>query len=1034
MKTPLLLLPFLLFVAAASTAQHQFYYRDIFDKNNGLTAGPTCMVEDDEGFFWIGTAKGLFRFDGGRAWEIKFAPDDSLADKSQNIRALVIDNSSGLLWLATDSGIIKYHWPTGRTERLAPENFFSSADYAYTGCYQIFRDRQGELWASFAAPGLSHILDGGRRIARFTCAVAETGIVEKPSWANVNAILCLAQDARQDSIIWAGTKAGLLRFNKSNGSIRHFYYAHPDPLVRPQVNPMKTLLAHSDGKIYIASQNGGVVIFDPATERFSHHLPHPESSIEKEFKNQVNFILPHTPTQLWVTCRDELLLFDTRTWQFTKIPGKFGVSFIDRAGNYWFFADGLTLYHRLKNQIPRLPFPDDPRFKASEILRVWEDTATQTIYVRTVGLKGLPVYDRRHQAWKLLHFPTDSSVILLGHVLEKTGDGILANDNNRFFLLPPGESRFKPFSLTVPENPGWLYSQKAPDGSVFISAYNGYLFWLKPGARDMQTFHRGDIGEPFPDHFTNLYLSAFDAKGRLWMHCYGGFSIFDPGENRFIHVPIQANRERHFEEYREFCADRQGRMWCFGAKDIGWIDPAQPEQGLQLRFGQANGIVFDNLDSRLVMDRNGRFWFKSGDNFARLDPQNLQLEFFEGFKYEQLEVLDGGELVFRNLRGLGLIHPDSLRPNTEKPRPYVAWFKVFEEERALAGDLLSPAGIQLAPDENFFSIGFSALGFFNPQKFRFAYQLVGVDKDWVYPEPGDHVASYTAVRGGGYTFRLKVANSLGVWNETIFEWRIKVGTPWWATAWFRFCLVAAVGGFIYFLVKNRLRQQQILLENQQLQFEKERSLRDERDRIAAEMHDDLGAGLSTIRFLSLLAKEKEDDPLKSGRIDKIARSAAEVMEKMADIIWVMNSRNDTLENFANYFRRYAGDYLDTHGIRFFFEIPDNMPAVSLSGEQRRTLLLALKECLHNAVKHAEATEVRLRFSLDGHLEVSIADNGKGIPKNVLEDAESRDDTRTGNGLRNLYQRMKVLGGTAAIENLQGTTVILRTGILTKKPD
>jgi signal transduction histidine kinase len=267
-----------------------------------------------------------------------------------------------------------------------------------------------------------------------------------------------------------------------------------------------------------------------------------------------------------------------------------------------------------------------------------------------------------------------------------------------------------------------------------------------------------------------------------------------------------------------------------------------------------------------------------------------------------------------------------------------------------------------------------------------------------------------------------VANSIGVWNENSLEWHIQVATPWWETTLFRLLVLAALVGAMYYVFRFRLQQQLIVLENQQLLLEKEITLRNERDRIAAEMHDDLGAGLSTIRFLSLLAKEKETDAVKAGRIDKIARSAAEVMEKMSDIIWVMNSRNDSLENFAGYFRRYAGEYLDTHGILLIFELPENLPPLLLSGEQRRALLLVLKECLHNVVKHAGASELHLQVSLNGCLEITLQDNGKGLPPT----AENH-----GNGLSNIHRRVEALGGTARFENDNGVKVTLKTGIITE---
>ena len=279
-----------------------------------------------------------------------------------------------------------------------------------------------------------------------------------------------------------------------------------------------------------------------------------------------------------------------------------------------------------------------------------------------------------------------------------------------------------------------------------------------------------------------------------------------------------------------------------------------------------------------------------------------------------------------------------------------------------------------------------------------------------------------------YIFKIKTTDHEGEWLDNVYELQIHVGTPWWKTGWFRLVVVVALAAGIYFLIKNRLQQQQILLENQRLQLEKEQSLRNERDRIAAEMHDDLGAGLSTIRFLSLAAKEKETDPTNAARIDKIAAQASQVMERMADIIWVMNSRNDSLENFAAYLRRYAGELLETHGIRLVFEMPPDLPQQKLSGEQRRTLLLAVKECLHNVVKHAGATEVQLLVQTNSTLEILVKDDGAGLPPDLLEQLENDDNSLTGNGLRNIHQRMKALGGEAIFENGNGTSVTLHTQI------
>jgi len=1019
-------------VLACSThvyAQHQFFYKDVFDKYAGIEATPRCMVEDQDGFLWIGAQKGLYRFDGSLSRRVRFAPDDSLSDKNNDIRDLAIDNRQSILWLATSGGIFKYYLKSGISEHYSAEQFYARNEYTFPSCVSIYIDRQSFIWANFAAPGLSCIYNGGQGLQHYTCEPDSTPGEQKPPWANANSILCIAQDARQDSILWAGTKAGLIRFNRVTKKIRHFYYTLPDKLLESRANPMHHILPHVDGKIYLGTYNGGLLVFDPVFERFYHFLPHPESVHLPERKNNIDFLAPQSRTKLWVSNGKDLLLFDTKFRRFTKVAQNIDIDFIDQQGNFWGFGSGtLTLYHRGKNQINRIQYPDAEHFKVSDNLRLWEDTTAHKIYARVAGLSSIPVYDRLQNQWKLLTLAKPNKDKILGHVLEKTDRGLLVNDARQFYLLKPGAKKITPYPLSMPDNPGWIISMQSPDGNIYFTNTKGYLMVLKPGARDVDTYFRSHIGEPFSEHFLYPTVSGFDQRNRAWIICQGGFSIFDPATSQFIHIPNKPDPEHQFEQYRGFALDKTGRMWCEGANAIGWMNPDRPEQGIQERFDRTNGYALKDMAGGFFFDKKGMLWFNTADNLAKFDPTTRKLQLFEGFRNDHSSLLTGGELAFLNARGIGIIHPDSLQPNTEIPQPYIAWLKVFDKEKNLTGNLLAPEPLKLNPTENFFSIGFSALGFFNGSKLQFAYQLEGVDPKWVFPEPNVRLASYTGLKGGDYVFRLKVATSLGVWNETALEWPIHIGTPWWMTRWFKLLALGLSGLTLYILINNHLKQQKTLIENQRLLLEKEHTLRNERDRIASDMHDDLGAGLSTIRMLSLTAKYYTTTPEQIKRIDTIAQTAADVMEKMSEIVWVMNSKNDSLESTIAFICRYAGEYLDAHNIYLTYELPALRSAVVLSGIQRRNLLLAAKECLHNIVKHAEATEVRLLFSTHGFFHITIIDNGKGIPASILEAFKNGDKRLMGNGLHNLQQRMIALGGGVKISVHGITRIELQTGI------
>ncbi len=181
------------------------------------------------------------------------------------------------------------------------------------------------------------------------------------------------------------------------------------------------------------------------------------------------------------------------------------------------------------------------------------------------------------------------------------------------------------------------------------------------------------------------------------------------------------------------------------------------------------------------------------------------------------------------------------------------------------------------------------------------------------------------------------------------------------------------------------------------------------------MHDELGAGMTAIRLMSEIArnKMKENTPLE---IEKISQSADDVLNKMNAIIWSMNSGNDTLDNLVSYIRSYAIDYFENTPFDCRVSVPDQVPGAELSGDKRRNVFLAVKETLNNVLKHAGGDRVEIIVYTGSHLRILIRDNGKGID---LENIR-----RFGNGLKNIRRRMENIGGRYDIYRDNGTVTLL----------
>lgn len=217
--------------------------------------------------------------------------------------------------------------------------------------------------------------------------------------------------------------------------------------------------------------------------------------------------------------------------------------------------------------------------------------------------------------------------------------------------------------------------------------------------------------------------------------------------------------------------------------------------------------------------------------------------------------------------------------------------------------------------------------------------------------------------------------------------------------------------------KQKLSRQQLLTLQKQHEVNtlkaKMLAREEERDRIGREMHDDIGSALTTILYQGEeLKRNASEANLKS--VKSITETATSVMDKMNEIIWSMNRDYDSIEDLIAYTRQHTVEFLQNHNLEYNFEIPETIPSLHLTGEQRRNIYLVIKEALHNVVKHACATKVCISFTFNDQLSVSIRDNGKGVAPGGL--------CRFGNGLKNMQQRMESIGGIFKISNNNGTTI------------
>ena len=332
-------------------------------------------------------------------------------------------------------------------------------------------------------------------------------------------------------------------------------------------------------------------------------------------------------------------------------------------------------------------------------------------------------------------------------------------------------------------------------------------------------------------------------------------------------------------------------------------------------------------------------------------------------------------------------------------------------------------GLKIPPGGHQFDFVFTALSFTAPDKVRFRYRLAGFDNGWV--EAGDkRAAHYGPLPPGQYQFQVIACNNDGVWNEQGATLALKQLPFFWQTWWF--AILAGVAAIIAVAVGVRQAATRSLRRKLE-HLKQQRAIERERERIAQDIHDDLGAGLTQIMLQSSLARRESPEQMQTD-LTQVSETARTLVRAMDEIVWAINPENDSLDGLVTYAGKFFQEFTTAANLRCRLDLPPQPPAIALTAETRHNLFLAVKETLNNVVKHSRATEVSFSLKLPpGAFAFVIKDNGVGFtPGNTSGSAPAQERLSYGHGLRNLARRLEEIGGSFVLTSApgQGTQVEL----------
>jgi signal transduction histidine kinase len=465
---------------------------------------------------------------------------------------------------------------------------------------------------------------------------------------------------------------------------------------------------------------------------------------------------------------------------------------------------------------------------------------------------------------------------------------------------------------------------------------------------------------------------AFDSTGNLWVGTRAkGLFCFTVDDQLHLTLRKQITDKNGLSDngILNLHADAEGNIWA--CSEVG-LDRVQEKNGKWTveNISRSNNVYQNVL--KVVTTKSGEHWALTTTGVIKVKAsQKSRLQNF------------AVNILFTGTRA----GKDTLDTNEAQP--------------------------EFAYSKNDLFFQWAVPSFVDEKQTQFSYRLLGSGtSEWSEPSSNATVR-FVNLAPGKYRLQVKAMFPNGLYADTEARYDFEILPPWWQTWWLRALVIIAVLIAIIALVRGYARKK---LEKQRRLHEKLEAIEKERARIASDMHDDLGAGLSTIRFLSEKVRRDAQNLGAKTEIEKIATISNEMVESMNEIIWAMNEKNDTLEDLLFYTRSYAKEYCEEHQLDCQFEFPESIPDVYVSGDLRRNVFLTVKESLHNIVKYAGATKVEIQMNTGDHLRVSIKDNGKGFAMSAAQ------NTSKGNGLRNMKKRIESIGGKFSLETEGGVTI------------
>ncbi|MGJ7033107.1 ligand-binding sensor domain-containing protein [Niabella hirudinis] len=961
----------------------------------GLSQGMiNCVYQDKEGFMWICTKDGLNRYDGYNIITYRNIANDaySLPDNYCNA---IAEDENGNFWVGTNTkGLFVFNKQT--------ESFYP---------VQVINNKKGNLCIREIK-----YANGKLFLKTWTDAlILDISTVKLKNSARISAKI-------------------IFSYNQCQPNKKYRIDNNVNALYGLSIMPNYSIWVSFADSIFNLIPNTdfskwSVIGFTPAL-----------LGIEENGKEQISFFpVPDKPANMVITYKNQIIHFNENTHKVLSKkalpvanPASFNKYFWLNDSSICSFTDSLVYIYQpqsgsivVSERNKSLPKGAIVSFFTDASGIQWHGSSGFGIVKIDPRKKRFKSFKQTHKANDFWNLPPVYTPGIAQQLRDHYGFNWVALDKQGIYWAYLRTSINKPNSSllsnnthtgTIIKHPGlpdnyvgqsniyndpqdrlWIYYQDRANKN-FIARMN------KTTGTVSATYSIPDDVESPEPFVSQFYL---DQQGVIWLTTINGLYAFNEIRNEWKHWKNIPGNSRSLgaDGLLSICADPntpEKFLWI-GTEGAG-LNRFNKQNGTCLRFDEKDGLP-SNVAYCILADSLNNLWISTNRGLSCFNPAQRTFRNFTeedglpGNEFNRCSAmkLQNGELMFGGVDGFVIFNPkEILQKQPASPITFtnISIFNKPVNWKTDSANLNAPVGyanlLTLKPGQNIFSISFATLEYRNNAKKMYRYKLDGFDKDWTSPGSRNEV-TYTNLSPGTYTFYVMGANTDGVWNEKPISMKIVVLPRWYQTFLFKVTLLSLFAAALYAFYRYRLKQG--------LKLEKLRN------RIARDLHDEIGSNLSSISLYAASAKKITAGNEKAETIlSKINIGTSEMMEAISDIVWAVNTGSDHFDELANRVRSFAVQVTEAKNIELRFTDNKDIPDITLNMEQRKNIYLICKEAINNAVKYSGCTLLEVLIRKENHqLRIHIHDNGKGFELSSLE-SPNNGHSFGGNGIKNMKNR------------------------------